>query len=91
MEIALALCVPLKRAHKILAKIEAEEKAAQVTTDPKILAQWVKAQAGGMPIEEIARSFKAPVADVAGALAGKGAAKRKTKAAKKAAKKGGVK
>lgn len=38
-------------------------------TDPKILGEWAKAYGKGMSVEEIARSYKAPLADVCGALA----------------------
>jgi hypothetical protein len=44
---------------------------SDVTTDPKILAEWVKAQAKGMPITEIARSYGVKESDVSGALAGR--------------------
>lgn len=52
--------------------LEGEGGGAPVTVaatlDPQVLAQWVKAHAEDMPIEEIARSFGVPVADVQGAL-----------------------
>jgi hypothetical protein len=67
----------------VVAAIEKDMVAAPVTTDPKILAEWVKAAAGGMPAEEIARSYGVPLADVEGALAGKESApqSKKTKRA----------
>lgn len=46
----------------------AKEKKKTGETDPKILAQWTKAHGLGMPPEEIARSFKADIKDVCGAL-----------------------
>lgn len=69
-EISLALGISLPRVAILVKKIEAAEQAAKVTTDPKILGEWVKAHAGGMSIDEIARSYKVPKADVQGALQG---------------------
>lgn len=48
-----------------------ERAAEPVVDERKRLAEWVKARDLGMPIEEIARSYKVPVADVEGALAGR--------------------
>lgn len=39
-----------------------------VTTDPAILAQWQRAFGDGMPLAEIARSYRAAIEDVCGAL-----------------------
>lgn len=83
-EIYLALQMPRRSLRKLLKQIDAEETAAKVTMDPKKLSEWVKARADVMSDEEIARSYKVPVADVAGAL-GKGDVKRA-----KAGKKGGA-
>ncbi len=68
MTIAVSLGLALKKAGRIWDKITKENAAAKAVSDPKILAQWVKARAGGMSIEEIARSYKVEVADVKGAL-----------------------
>jgi ParB-like chromosome segregation protein Spo0J len=61
-------------------------KAPKGVTDPKILAEWAKADAKGMPVEEIARSYNADLADVCGALGKPVPAKTKAAAAAAAGK-----
>lgn len=56
------------------------EPPAKPVTDAKVLAEWVKAAAGGMPEEEIARSYGVPVEDVRGALGGRATSAAATKA-----------
>lgn len=69
----------------------AKEKKKTGETDPKILAEWVKAHGLGMAPEEIARSFKADIKDVCGALGIKVPKKRDAGAAAVAAVKGSAK
>jgi ParB/RepB/Spo0J family partition protein len=59
---------PAKGAKKKPAATSAPTSPDPVTTDKKTLAEWVKAHAKGMPIAEIARSYKVSEADVSGAL-----------------------
>lgn len=68
MDIAVALGVSLKQIDRVLVAIEKDEAAAAKANDPKVLAEWVRASAGGMSYAEIARSYKVPVAEVEGAL-----------------------
>lgn len=49
----------------------ARELWPERTTDPKTLAEWQKAAGLGMPVAEIARSYKTTEADVRGALEAK--------------------
>lgn len=82
VEIALALGLSIQKCGRILDRIEKENAAASVTMDPKVLSQWIRAEAGGMSHENIAATYKVPLADVKGALSS-----RKPPAGKKGAKK----